>query len=71
MKINFALIMVLTSLLAPFVFAKESPPKDLILTQQYLTGDWNGLRSRLIDQGITFDLEYTSTYQGLLSGTKQ
>ncbi|HBW57768.1 MAG TPA: hypothetical protein DEF27_08175 [Oscillatoriales bacterium UBA8482] len=33
-----------------------------------LTGDWGGFRSTLADQGMTFDLEFTQFYQGLVSG---
>lgn len=33
-----------------------------------LSGDWSGVRSRLADHGVTFDLESASYYQGLLSG---
>jgi porin len=32
-----------------------------------LTGDWNGIRSTLSDHGLNIQLEYTSTYQGLIS----
>jgi porin len=39
------------------------------LTRPYLTGDWGGVRSQLADQGVSFDLRYTSFYQGLSSGT--
>lgn len=38
-------------------------------TRSYLTGDWWGARSSLADKGVSFDLRYTSTYQGLTSGT--
>ena len=34
-----------------------------------LTGDWRGMRPSLADKGVIFDLRYTSTYQGLASGT--
>jgi porin len=33
-----------------------------------LTGDWGGLRSRLADNGVRFDLSYTQYYNGLFSG---
>jgi len=38
------------------------------LTRPYLTGDWTGVRSQLAGQGVSFDLRYTSFYQGLSSG---
>ncbi len=34
-----------------------------------LTGDWWGARSFLADRGLTLDLRYSSSYQGLASGT--
>lgn len=34
-----------------------------------LTGDWNGLRTRLADRGIRVDIDSTHYYQGLLSGS--
>ena len=37
--------------------------------QEYLTGNWWGARSFLEDRGVNFDLRYSSTYQGLLTGT--
>jgi porin len=46
-----------------------SPGEPDLLTRAYLTGDWGGARSALADDGVTFDLRYTSTYQGLASGT--
>ena len=36
-----------------------------------LTGDWGGLRSQLEDAGVTFDLEFTQFYQGLVSGSSR
>ena len=46
---------------------KEQPPQD-IWHRDTLTGDWNGLRSRLADRGITFSLTYTADLQGNLRG---
>ena len=37
--------------------------------QKYLTGDWWGGRSFLENRGLDLDFRYSSTYQGLLSGT--
>lgn len=34
-----------------------------------LTGDWNGLRTRLADRGIRADIDSTHYYQGPLSGS--
>lgn len=47
----------------------ESPAKMDWLTRSALTGDWGGARSSLADKGVTIDFRYTSTYQGLASGT--
>jgi len=44
---------------------RQVGPADLSLPH----GDWGGARSALVDEGVTFDLRYTSTYQGLASGT--
>ena len=35
---------------------------------QYLLGDWNGARTRLADEGVTFDLGYTSEIAHNTSG---
>src|SRR5699024_10039738 len=43
----------------PQARAAESP---------YLLGDWNGSRSRLADQGITFDFGYTSEVAHIATG---
>jgi carbohydrate-selective porin OprB len=47
----------------------QAPAPAGFLTSSYLTGDWWGARSSLADNGVNFDIRYTSTYQGLLSGT--
>jgi porin len=52
----------------PVEAAPSSDTSDF-LTRPYLTGDWGGARSALAGKGVTFDLRYTSTYQGLASGT--
>jgi len=36
--------------------------------RSYLTGDWGGARSQLAEQGVELGMEYTSIYQGLVSG---
>lgn len=36
---------------------------------RYLTGDWGGARSLLVENGVAMGLRYTSFYQGLASGT--
>lgn len=55
----------LLGLLAHGVSAQEAavPFADRV------TGDWRGTRTNLADRGISFDLEWTNYYQGLVSGT--
>lgn len=33
-----------------------------------LTGDWGGLRSKLVDHGVAFELAYTGDFMGVVSG---
>ncbi len=65
----FVLMILMISTFKPLAFSEELTTEKNIWNRSYLTGNWSGLRPSLIDKGITFDLEYTSTYQGLLSGT--
>lgn len=37
-------------------------------TRAFLTGDWNGVRDSLVDQGIRYDLLWTQTLQDVTSG---
>ena len=67
--LKYILSLLVVSLLTASAFAESPDPEDSIWTRSRLTGDWGGLRSSLADNGLTFDLEYTPTYQGLLSGT--
>jgi porin len=39
-----------------------------LLSRSRLTGDWGGTRTELAEKGITFDLEWTQTSQGVVSG---
>lgn len=66
---KFMLVLLLISAFQPLAFSEELVPEETIWNRPYLTGDWGGLRSDLNNKGITLNLEYTSTYQGLLSGT--
>ena len=59
-------VFLLSAWLTPSAFAQE----DSIWTRSQLTGDWWGARSFLVDHGVSFDLEYTSSFQGLLSGSR-
>ena len=67
--LKFMLVLLLIGAFQPLVFAEELTAEESIWNRPYLTGNWGGLRPRIVDKGITLDLEYTSTYQGLLSGT--
>lgn len=66
---KYVLAVMLITTFSPILFAEDSLSEESILTKSYLTGDWKGLRPELIEKGIAFNLEYTSTYQGLQSGT--
>ena len=53
----------------PDAIPEESIPfGGPILERPKLTGDWSGWRSRLSDNGITFDISSTQFYQGVASG---
>jgi porin len=54
--------------LSPLAFGQVADERE-DLEQSTLTGDWNGERSVLADNGVTLDLRYTAFYQGLASGT--
>jgi len=45
--------------------------EKIFLKQKYLTGNWWGGRSNLETRGVNFDLRYTSSYQGLICGTRE
>jgi hypothetical protein len=50
-----------------------APPKNYrgeLLDRSTLTGDWDGLRSQLADQGITLDASLTQVTQGLMGAGK-
>jgi len=68
---KYIFLVILINTLSPSLFAEDSLHKDSILTRSYFTGDWNGLRPKLIEKGATFNFEYTSTYQGIHSGSAE
>ncbi len=41
---------------------------DDFWSRKYLTGDWGGARTQLVDHGITFNLRFSQFYQGVASG---
>lgn len=45
-----------------------NPYEGDLFTRPYLTGDWNGRRSQLAAQGVTWDLFATQFYQGVTRG---
>ena len=49
----------------------QSPDDTNWSTRKTLTQDWGGARSSLADKGMIFDLRHTTTYQGLMSGTRR
>lgn len=48
--------------------AQVNPYEGDLFTRPYLTGDWNGRRSQLAANGVTWDLFATQFYQGVTSG---
>jgi porin len=46
----------------------DNAAETSLAERSYLTGDWGGARSRLAERGVGLQLEYTSFYQGLVSG---
>ncbi|MHC4990609.1 MAG: hypothetical protein ACYTGC_06475, partial [Planctomycetota bacterium] len=50
--------------------ATEEPANapTLVDTRFLLTGDWNGERSKLAEAGLTFDVQWTQSAQGVVSG---
>jgi len=48
---------------------KTKAGNENFFEQKYITGNWWGARSYLENRGVNFDFRYSSTYQGLMSGT--
>lgn len=48
--------------------AAPNPYAGDLFDRQYLSGDWNGWRSKLAERGVTMDLFGTQFYQGVTSG---
>jgi len=46
----------------------QSAPGDSFTSRSTLTGDWDGLRTRLKDRGITFNAHYASEGAAIVSG---
>jgi len=61
-------VLLLSVIVTPLTFAQSAEDTE-IRTRKALTGDWWGVRSSLADNGVSFDLRYTSFYQGLAEGT--
>lgn len=45
-----------------------NPYEGDLLTRRYLTGDWNGRRTKLAESGVTMDFFATQFYQGVTRG---
>ena len=54
---------------APPTWAQSPSVDESFWTRSRLTGDWGGARSDLDSNGVTIDLQYTSTYQGLVASS--
>ncbi|MGF1770259.1 carbohydrate porin [Enterovibrio makurazakiensis] len=63
MKTTLKIISIAVMLAAPAALAATN-----VLTQESLTGDWAGARSTIQEFGLTFQGEYTNTYQSARSG---
>lgn len=48
--------------------ATSNPYDGDLFTRQYLSGDWNGRRTKLAENGVTMDIFATQFYQGVTSG---
>lgn len=57
-------VLLFTAMSATQTVAADAKPFD-----DRLSGDWGGARTTMANQGVTFDLDSTNYYQGLLSGT--
>jgi porin len=55
-------------LLTTAVLAVGSPALAQSESSDRLTGSWGGLRTSLAERGVTFDVDWTNYYQGLVSG---
>jgi porin len=40
-------------------------------TRSYLTGDWDGVRTKLADKGVQLDVDWTQTFQSVVSGGRE
>ena len=70
MLFKFIFVVLLIVSVTSSVFAQSPDSADSIWTRSRLTGDWWGARSFLANYGVTLDLEYTSTFQGLMAGAE-
>jgi porin len=73
----FAAIVLLTTTLAYGQNTSENksaanpdPPADPPAVRNYLFGDWDGARTRLAQEGVTFDFYYVSDFLGNATGGK-
>ena len=73
-RLRFTFILVLFLISTVPAWAQNALPGDPpassagLLSRNYLLGDWGGLRSRLEEKGITFDLFYITDLQANPSG---
>ena len=47
---------------------ESSAPEELNLNQSKLTGDWGGERAKLIENGITVEIDALQSFQGVVDG---
>ncbi|WP_410209387.1 carbohydrate porin [Aquirhabdus sp.] len=71
MKSSFTLLATIVGLLTATAHAQDIKLADDIQTRPYLLGDWGGYRSHLAEEGVQFNLGYTSEVAHNFSGGKQ
>src|ERR1700722_12168740 len=59
-----------TDAAAPALALDAQSTQGSLWDQQYMLGDWGGLRSRLADKGVTFDFNNIGDFQADVSGSQ-
>ena len=66
LKILLVLLIICTVFSVHHVFSAEPISEDMFSSK--LTGDWDGERTKLAENGITIDIDMLQSYQGVLDG---
>lgn len=67
-SLGFAILLLCIGVLACQPPARAQPAANGKASRNRLTGDWSGLRTRLQDAGVTFNLSYASESAGIVAG---